>query len=163
MAQKLVQIDGLGQAILVRRRGAKHIRLSFNSQGKLRITIPYFLPNSVGVSFARSKKDWIDKHQSKNISVDYIGNQKIGKYHSLSRSPQPLRNNKTVYIKDNVIYFYPEQASEAAIRLERAINKCLKAEAIELLPSRLNKLADQHGYSYEDVKIKKMHSRWGSC
>ena len=47
--------------------------------------------------------------------------------------------------------------------LEKAINKCLKDEAIEVLPSRLNYLADKYGYNYADVKIKKMHSRWGSC
>jgi hypothetical protein len=163
MAQKLVKIDNLGIIALVRRRGAKHIRLSFNSHGQLRVTLPYFLPYSVGISFAKSKQAWVKKHQPETPAKLYANNQKIGKYHTLACSEQPLKNKKPVHIKDNVIHFHGELDDSLHSLLEKAINKCLKDEAVELLPSRLNKLADKHGYSYTDVKIKKMHSRWGSC
>lgn len=163
MAQKIVNIDGIGETLLIRRRGAKHIRLSFDSRARLRLTLPYFIPYSVGISFAKSKKSWIKNHQPKIRLIKYYDNQKIGKCHKLSFSKEPLKNDKSVVLKNNVIYFYGELNPSSINKLETTVNKCLKDEAVELLPSRLNKLADKFGYSYKDVKIKKMHSRWGSC
>ena len=38
-----------------------------------------------------------------------------------------------------------------------------KRQARELLISRLNQLAQKHGFSYERVSIRNQKTRWGSC
>ena len=163
MPQKLVEIDGIGQALLVRQRKSKHLRLSFSSKGQLRITMPYFMPYAAGLSFAKSKKEWILKHKPKQVSNIYINGQKVGRFYKLVETTYPLKNNKAVQTTENSIFFNPTLPRFSTKVLEDSINKCLKVEAIEVLPSRLNKLADIYDYKYKDVKIKKMHSRWGSC
>jgi len=39
----------------------------------------------------------------------------------------------------------------------------LRRKAQSFLPVQLAKLAGLHGFTYSDVKIRKSHSRWGSC
>ncbi|MDD5091889.1 MAG: M48 family metallopeptidase [Candidatus Wallbacteria bacterium] len=50
---------------------------------------------------------------------------------------------------------------QQAIRL--AIDRALMQEARLMLPSRLEKLASLHGFTFARVTVKNMVSRWGSC
>ncbi|MCQ2211238.1 MAG: M48 family metallopeptidase [Paludibacteraceae bacterium] len=43
------------------------------------------------------------------------------------------------------------------------IENALTIEAKRILPEWLSRLAEKHGFRYKDCKIRKMHSRWGSC
>ncbi len=39
----------------------------------------------------------------------------------------------------------------------------LAAQAKQTLPPRLHELAQKHGFLYNKVTIRNMHTRWGSC
>ena len=39
----------------------------------------------------------------------------------------------------------------------------IRKEAKEYLPQRVEQLAEQLGFSYSDVRVKNLSSRWGSC
>jgi predicted metal-dependent hydrolase len=43
------------------------------------------------------------------------------------------------------------------------IEKALRHEAKRILPERLRKLAEQHGFTYSSLRLANTKSRWGSC
>ncbi len=165
MAQRKVLIDGLGQVILAKRRGSKHIRLSVNARGDVRINVPYWLPYEAGIQFALSRREWLDNQRRQQPKLQINHGSRIGKAHQLEFvESKALRST----IKNNVIRVGLPTAShhldlDVQKAAMRASEKALKIEAEKLLPQRLKTLALAHDLHYSSVKIKKMHSRWGSC
>lgn len=62
---------------------------------------------------------------------------------------------------------YPEEADLTSLKVQqvcwKGIHYFMKKEAKRLLPSRVDQLAKQHGFTYTDVKIQSGRTRWGSC
>jgi predicted metal-dependent hydrolase len=165
MAQKLFQIEGLGEVIVAKRRGSKHLRLSINSKGQVRVGIPNWTPYSAGVNFAKSRQEWIQKHLEKSEAHVFKSGDRIGKSYRLVI--QPSNNMKvSTRIKDGLITVNLP-ADTGPVAKQRAITgaaeRALKKEALHLLPQRTRQLAKQYGFSFSALAIKKLTSRWGSC
>ena len=64
MAFKQFQLDELGTITVYKRRGTNSLRLSVRPDGSLRVTIPAWSAYATGVQFARSRRQWIEKHRS---------------------------------------------------------------------------------------------------
>jgi predicted metal-dependent hydrolase len=47
--------------------------------------------------------------------------------------------------------------------MESKEEKELRARAKQILPPQLQSLATAHGFQYQQVKIRKSRTRWGSC
>ena len=60
MPQKVVLFPGVGEVLLIKRRGAKNIRLSVNASGKVRVSMPAWVPYATGVRFAKTRADWLE-------------------------------------------------------------------------------------------------------
>jgi predicted metal-dependent hydrolase len=56
----------------------------------------------------------------------------------------------------------PSDASVQAAARKASI-RALRSEATLLLPPRLAELAQRHGFSYGEVSVKPLKTRWGSC
>lgn len=166
MAYKSVVVTDIGEVLLSKRRGAKYIRLSITSGGKVRVGLPHWAPYAAGISFAKKRKDWILNQQRLRPVILLKNNDPIGKSHHLYF--HSARQNREIYTKleQNAIKVYTdlpidnkEVQSKAALACERALLK----EGKTLLARRLAVLAQRHGYSYKAVRIRKLTSRWGSC
>jgi predicted metal-dependent hydrolase len=166
MPQKSFVTENLGSVLVVKRKGAKNIRLSINADGLVRVSLPPFVPYSVGLSFANKREAWLLKHLDRR-SVRAPGNgSRIGKSHRLILKNTVSGAAPTSKIKDNEITVsVPANTSEASVKaaITKACEKALKLEAQALLPIRLETLAKTHNYDYSSVKIRKLKSRWGSC
>ncbi|HEU5004715.1 MAG TPA: SprT family zinc-dependent metalloprotease [Candidatus Saccharimonadales bacterium] len=166
MSQKRVEIPGIGEVVLSKRRGTTHLRLSVNAKGIVRVGMPYWTPYAAGIAFARERTDWINKHLSSHTKATFRSGDRIGKAHVLSINQDvALDRPKSRLTKTEVIISSPlpidhkftqEKIVEASIR-------ALKQEAETLLPQRLQYLARQHGFNYKEVRIRSLTSRWGSC
>jgi predicted metal-dependent hydrolase len=166
MAQKTVFVPEIGELILSKRRGTTHIRLSINAAGKVRVGLPYWAPYQAGVAFAKSKADWISKNRSSHSTQILKEGDLIGKSHRLNFIQKPNQKSTTVKINTNTILISSPlefNHPEVQKRTISASEKALKAEAEHLLPQRLQSLAKKHNFSYKNVQIKKLTSRWGSC
>jgi predicted metal-dependent hydrolase len=64
MAQKNVEIPGIGPVTLAKRRGSKNLRISIRPDNSVRISMPIWVPYATGISFALKKRDWILKYKS---------------------------------------------------------------------------------------------------
>lgn len=166
MAFRQEYIDGVGEVNVYKRRGAKQVRLSIASTGKVRVTIPYWAPYGVGIDFVKRRIDWINEQlPDKVLLTDHM---RIGKAHRLVFAPSDGVKVRTKISENQVIVKMPQNdlsydspinqqaASKAAVRV-------LKKEATALLTQRLNSLASKYGFRYTKLEIKQLKSRWGSC
>lgn len=165
MSQKVVLVPGVGEVLLIKRRGSKNIRLSVSASGKVRVSMPAWVPYATGVRFAKARADWLEKQLSSHISRFLEHGDRIGRSHRLefiatSDNKVSTRVTQTAVIVKSGL---PIGSATVQSRAEAAAERALAQQARHLLPQRLAELARKHGYSYRTVKIKKLTSRWGSC
>ncbi len=166
MSQKKVLIPEIGEVILAKRRGSTHLRLSINAKGVVRVGMPYWTPYSVGISFARDRADWINKHLSSRTTSDFKSGDRIGKAHVLNITHDGSINtpkSRVTATEINVASPHPAGHELTQKKVIEACHRALKQESENLLPQRLAYLAGKHGFEYKSVRIRSLTSRWGSC
>lgn len=156
MAQKVVEIEGIGDVVIRKRRGSKHLRITIASHGKVQVSMPAWTPYSTGISFARSRIDWITTEKSKHLITPFFEGCQIGKAHRVYFKAQ-AKSVRTMGTQ--IIAPIDYQSANLTLACDRA----LKKQAESLLPQRLAYLASKHGFEFKAVQVKKMRSRWGSC
>jgi predicted metal-dependent hydrolase len=166
MPQKTAYIQGIGEVVLAKRKGSRHIRLSVSAAGKVRVGLPSWLPYSAGIEFARKRQDWISRHLDDHKPHLMVDGGRVGKSYRLRYIHNPQAARTTTRVVGQTISISSAQrlednnVQEAA---RRASERAIKKEAEKLLPERLIKLSTQHSLGYSSVKVKRLASRWGSC
>lgn len=163
MAHKVFELDNIGTVYVYKRRGAKNMRLSVNSDGKIRVSMPTWLPYQAGLTFAQQKQDWLQGQAKREFFKD---GQRIGKYHTLELiSKQEILNTKTRLLDTEAVVYYGAGATEDMIQAAAhdVAKRAARAEAEQLLPQRLKTLADKYGFAYNGLSVRHLKSRWGSC
>lgn len=166
MPSKQFPLAGFGDITITKRAGNRNLRLSLKPDGKVVVTIPSWATYHSGLAFAQTKLDWIlEQTPTKSVLKD---SQAVGKYHHLQLSPtRGLQAPKTLVSKTAVIVRYPLQLSPddpvVQAAAEAACIRALRSQAAQLLPQRLEQLAQQHGFHFAEVRIKRLKGRWGSC
>lgn len=167
MASKIVTVEGLGPVQLYKRKNARALRLSITHKGEIRVSMPYWVPYSAAAEYVKTKQAWI---QAKRVTAEPLFNgMKIGKAHHLRFVQQADKKGASSRItkQGEVLITFSsgmtthDDAVQASA--ERASIRALKQQAGQLLPSRVASLAKAHGFSYKEVKIQRLSSRWGSC
>lgn len=161
----------LGRVLIKHSARAHYINLKIRS-GEVILTLPEGVDESKGLAFLRSKYDWIREHLSmaKANKEKLVFDENV-QFSTLTFELKILRglssdfqfklasNLLTIICPNNVNL--RSQSSQDIIRM--GIEKVLRVEAKRVLPSRLRALAQQHGFSYQQVTIRSSQSRWGSC
>lgn len=166
MASKRVWIEDIGEVLLSKRRGASGLRLSINSIGKVRISLPHWLPYKTAEVFALKRKDWILKHQGQNQPQPLLSGAKIGKTYRLliaQTNQHPTLRSRITGSTILISTSYPATSDLVQQRAIKASERALAKEAGIHLPAKLESLAKLHGFKYKEVRIRKLTSRWGSC
>jgi predicted metal-dependent hydrolase len=168
MATKTVSIPDIGEVTLYKKRGNRSLRLSIGPNGRIRVSLPYWLPYAAGEQFAVSKADWIAANRPRTESPLLQHGHGIGKSHRLYFEAGPEGNKLSTRLEGNAIRVcYPRtyQEHDDAVQqaAHRASLRALRKEAQALLPQRLQALAHQFGFDYKSVGVKPLKSRWGSC
>ena len=167
MAVKKVVIPNLGTVHLYKRRGVRGMRLSVTSYGLVRVSLPHWIPYASAVAFVIQKQEWIQSQQVRPTLVKH--NARIGKAHHVTFIPDPSRRTIATRITADgeIRVHHPagisHESNEVQKAAEKASLRALKSQAERLLPQRLEILASRHGFSYQNVRIKQLKSRWGSC
>lgn len=165
MGVRIVEIEGIGPVKLLKRSGLRTIRVAITARAEVRVTMPHGVPYAVGIAFATSKRSWILQHLH---PVQHLEDgRQVGKHHRLTFVHTTSNKVTTRVTADVALVGLPAGTnwlSNAAQEAARAVAlRALRAEAKEYLPTRLQMLANQHGFTYGAVSIKHMQSRWGSC
>lgn len=159
-------LDGDMPVNIYKRRGSRSLKLTIAPGGEVRVSIPTWAPYSAGLNFARSKYDWIRSQRRPQDAM--VDGQAIGKAHHLRLTAKAsIGKVSSRVVAGSVIVSYPSglAATDPAVqKAARAASiRALRAQAEQLLPQRLAKLAETHGFTYKSVQIKQLKRRWGSC
>jgi predicted metal-dependent hydrolase len=167
MAQKQLEVDGIGPVLFQRRKGTRSLKLSVRPDGSLRVGMPPWMPYKVAMGFVQSQKSWVAKHTSDKNQL-LTPEMPVGKTHRLVFSESETASRPSgrivgteVRVTHPVGMLYKDPAVQHAA--ERVAVRALTKQAERLLPQRLSKLAERHGFEYRSVTIRKLRSRWGSC
>lgn len=165
MSAKEFVLDQNIKIKITKRRNSRNIRLSIDSLGQVKVSQPFWAPYSAGLQFARSKAEWINE-QLPSPTLFAHGGQ-IGKFHRLHLSSANVKTVRSKITDTELIVTFPasigSEHHDVQSKIEKAANLALKQEAAKLLPQRVQVLSRQSGWSYKDLKFKKMKGRWGSC
>lgn len=167
MAFKQFEIRNIGTVTIYKRAGARSLRLSVRPDGTLRITIPTWTPYAVGINFAKSRANWIQKH-AKPPARQLRHGQMIGKSHRLYFKPVTSTLKVSTRVKPiEVVVSHPISMPSSTPAVQKAASiasiRALRSQAEKLLPIRLRELAEQYGFTYRSIQVKQLKSRWGSC
>lgn len=165
MAFKQFSIDDQTTVTIYKRKANRSLRLSVDSRGEIRVSIPLWAPYASGLAFATSRLEWIKSQ--KRTSKTLVSGQAIGKAHHIQFVAVNSASITSRIIGSEIRINYPEQLEitdpEIQKKASLASIRALRLQAEQLLPQRLAKLAKHHGYKYREVTIKRLKSRWGSC
>ena len=162
---KNIQIDGVGLVTLKKSRRAKRVILKFNQKGEPIVTVPFYAAYSMGEKFAQQNRGWLIKNSPIDQKVILHTGDQIGRSHVIeftASTKLASRVGKTV-----VTVNYPKNlhSSDATVQTEaqKAATRALRRQAESVLPSLLHELATKYNYKYREVRVKNVHTRWGSC
>ena len=163
----LIEINDF--AVTLQRKRVKNINLRIDRSGAVQISAPLRMSMDVIQRFLQEKTTWIEMHRqrlqqleqtsTKNINPgEYIYFQGIKYAVHLFESP----SFQTVQLHENQIHFYVKPTANAAQK-ERMLAKWYRSQMEKILPPLLDKWQTIMGVVANQVSIKCMKSRWGSC
>lgn len=165
MAQKTVDFDGIGTVTLIKRARNKSIRIAVHDDGRIVVSLPTWTPYLVAEQFVLAKQTWI-MAQQKPIQA-LTAKQRVGKAHHFTITRTDAQKPSARVVGNEIRIGVPlgMAIGDPAVQetMKRSAVRVLKKEAALLLPTRLERLAQQHGFTYNSVAIKRLTSRWGSC
>lgn len=162
-----IELPGVGRVILRKSSRAKRVILKINHENIPTVTLPKYVPYTIGSSFARKNATWIFDNMKHVTTTALTTDTAIGREHRLLFQASENKTVKSRVANGLITITYPLHSSptEQRVQLEakKAATRALRREAEHALPTKLHTLAQQFGYSYQSVSIKNMRSRWGSC
>ena len=162
----------LGRILLRRSAKARYVSLRIKG-GEVILTLPLWANESSGLSFLRSKYDWIKERLSLSEQSDrrnFVFDEE-SQFSTLTFDVKIVRAacDDFGFRFTNGLLTVSCPAS-LDIRLPRyqdiirmGIERVMRSEAVRVLPARLATFAKQFGFSYKRVSIRSSQSRWGSC
>lgn len=151
----------------ITRKKIKNIILKVTSDGRVLISAPTRVPQSYLKEFIKTKENWIVKKleevkNRKKKEINYESGEEIiylGKKYYLE-----VINSYTekIVIQDEKIYIYCLENSTTEDR-ERIFKNWLKVELGTILKDLTYKIGKMIGYIPNEIRIRDMKSRWGSC
>lgn len=168
MSVKHVDIPSIGTVAMYKRKGNRSLRLSVGLNGEIRVSLPYWVPYRAAEEFVKTKSRWIHENVHKQGTAPIAHGEHIGKNHRIYFSGEDGRKTISTKVYSSEIYvLHPVTVASThetvQSKARQASIRALKREAEKLLPERLNQLAAEHFFSYKNVTIKQLKSRWGSC
>ena len=173
MSQKKIIIDSIGEVILKKNRRSKSISIRVRPVTGTVVSLPFYVSYKTAEDFVHSKKDWIKKNIEK---LKKIENERMvfdestqfrTREHTLKICPTSTDRISTYVSKKQINVKYPESVDVRSGEVQKAVRegivKALRKEAKTYLPERVNFLAKKYGFKYNNLFIKNLRSRWGSC
>ncbi len=172
MKSRVYNIKTLGNIEVCKHHNAKRLTIKLKPGEIPKVVIPKLMSFDMGYRFAVEKEQWIIEHISilnkKNTIAVYDQNRGFKtRFHEIIIKTHNKNSIQTKNINNTVYIYIPEnkdvQLSNIQEIIKDIITEVLRFEAKKYLMPRLNELAKKHGFTFNNVYIKNLKSRWGSC
>lgn len=157
----LVHDIKLGPIIVRPNRNSRQIKFRI-TEGQVTATVPYGISINLFKSDLDSLREQIYAKLKENI-IEYkpgIIFKSFWLTVFLEKSDNPRHILKGE--NDHYIISAPQDISDNGI-ITNGIYKCLKHRAYQVLPEMVQRLAEQFGFRFNNLKINSSKGRWGSC
>ena len=166
--EKTIDDKELGPIVVRKNLLAKHYSIRI-VEGVVIATIPKRGTENEMLTFIENKRDRLRKMMERNRKRPVLNEYCAIKTSSFEvHIFRTRRTNIYVSLRDGILHIAcPEDIDFDDERIQKMLwsifTKVVKAEAVRLLPSRLEMIAAQHGFQYAGVTIRNTKTRWGSC
>lgn len=172
MSSKTIKVNST-EILLKKNPRARYMNITVKPFSGVRITIPVRASFYEAEKLAHEKITWIEEHVAR--MEDYIKSSAAYDENTISQT----RNHKLVLrtskdqrisarVKNGLILIkYPLGKDVKSLEIQKVIRKGIESayreEAKEYLPKRLNDFSDKFELPFNELFIKNIKSRWGSC
>jgi len=168
-----INLGGIGTVIFVKSKRARNVCISVRPLKGVKVTVPNYVSYSEAERIVVQKKDWVIKHLSKVREIEkshtkFTEDETYGtRFHRLVLNKNDKQNISVRVQNGKINVSYPfnmnVEVEELQSAIRKGIERALKIEAIEYLPLRVQKLAEKYGLVFQNVVVKNVRTRWGSC
>ncbi|MBR6412442.1 MAG: M48 family metallopeptidase [Alphaproteobacteria bacterium] len=145
--------------IIYRRLNARGLRLRLNRQGEIVLSIPFFYPKRMALSFIKDHQDWIDKQKARlKPALSFSDGQEIsvlGQQLQIRHIPDA---HFATHIEGNELHVSGDSAF-----LNRRVTDFVRAQTLSYIHQKAPELATRIGKKINRISLKDTTSRWGSC
>lgn len=136
------------------------------------MVVPRFATFDMGYRFALENREWIASHlqQMDAALKSNVYNEErpfSSRMHTVRFVRCQTRCVQAVRAEDGYEMRFPADTDFSSAQVQRQIRmfltEMLRHEAKLYLPDRVAKLAVDHGLKYNQLSVKNVHTRWGSC
>lgn len=171
--ERSIFFDENTQIRMRKRKGTRRISLRINREGEVRLIVPHQLSFKTAERFVHEKKDWIRKTREKILvekqkrRIFIEGENCQTRLHTLIVQKEKVEKPKFVVHHNLARVIIPMESVISSRDIQDFIRYCLieiyRFEAKQLLVKRVHELANKYNFRINQVRIKNMKSRWGSC
>jgi len=166
-------IENIGEITFTKRKGNKRLTLRVRSSGEVRVSMPWFVSYDQALEFVRSKETWILTTREKLVrekgkKIPYTEeNLPQTKYHKLALKRSSNSKMKIIIREACCEITIPQSLELRSNQVQEFIRfayiETLRKEAKIHLVQRACELAKSYGFNIQNIRIKNMKTRWGSC
>lgn len=160
--QTKIEVDGLGEIFVHRKKGAKNIRIRVDNNGLIHLTLPWWVSKSAGLAFVQKQNLWLQEQSSK-LTCPIRDGMQLGNSIKLSIRREDRSRIGSTLTNDTLNISLPRGVEIDDPSVKKHIIAGLKQKCEQQIEPRLSYLAKKHGYKYRTVKFRVLKSRWGSC
>lgn len=144
---------------VIRNNRSRNIRLYVNVLGELEVRIPKRVTEESISEILNRHSKWILKHLSNRKQKNefyYLGNLL-----SVIQSFNFFITENEFRLTESVLNII--SPGDSSLTANDLFEIWLKHKALEYIPLRTAKLAEQHSFNFKRVTVRSQKSRWGSC
>lgn len=164
-----VYVDGVGDVEIRTSKRAKRLKLAVSARKGAYVVKPRRVSSAAAVRFIQEHEKWLKKHIAKlpeRLSLQ--DGEMFSRTMSLSVVKDSTSDDSRIEeVGSNLELGLKSDSnlndSDVQELLMKQVVKIWRREAKIYLPKRLEILSTKHDLNFNDVKVKYMHSRWGSC
>lgn len=169
-ADNYFHLDPIGKVQILKNARSRRIRLRVKADGNVQVSMPPLASEQKALDFVKSKVDWILRQQQDikaGLTIFSPSSCFKTKFHELKIIPVE-RNRVSGMVGKGIIQInIPANKSHEQPEIQQFIRNALvqvmRQEGKAYLPARTAEFARLHKFDFENVFVKHVKSRWGSC
>lgn len=171
--EERIAFDDLGEVLFRRSKRCKRLSIHVKPVKGVEVIFPPSYPIRKAMAFVESRKEWIQHslQKMKAYEADFTLFDESTNFQTRSfklNIQKVQRADVRLHLDNGVLnVYYPAHIQVEAPAIQEAIRfgivEALRREAKRYLPNRLDYFARLHNFSYQQLFIKNLKSRWGSC